>query len=418
MDKKQKLAIAAILIVTALAAGAITLGGKSGSDEHGDHGKEDTHTEHKEAGHKENDDGHAAGKSAKAGDAHGDDAHDEGERIAFSAEQMRVAGIVLADAGLSDMTGTLPLPGEIRFDADRTAHVVPRVAGVVEAAPVRLGQAVKKGQLLAIIDSGAISDLRSEAQNVQQRLALARDGYAREKKLWEEKISAEQDYLQARAALREAEIAARNAAQKLAALGAGGDGSSGAFQIRAPFDGVVVEKHIALGEMVKEDTAVFTLSDLSQVWAEIDVPASALDAVRVGAAATVKASALSSSASGKVAYVGALLGEQTRTAKAHVVLPNPGGAWRPGMFVTVEVAAGAARQVLAVPDDAVHTVENRSVVFTAAEGGFIAQPVKTGRSQDGRTEILSGLEPGQRYAARNAFLVKAELGKASAEHAH
>lgn len=408
MDKKQKMAIAGILVATALAAGAITFSG--GSAEADAHGKEEAH-----AGHKEDAKAHGDEDNGKDHDDH--DGHAESGHIAFSDEQLRNAGIVLADAALSEMASTLPLPGEIRFDADRTAHVVPRVAGVVESVPVRLGQAVKKGQLLAVISSGGISELRSEAQNAQQRLALARDNHAREKALWEEKISAGQDYLQARAALREAEIAARNAGQKLAALGAAG-GDNGSFQLRAPFDGVVVEKHIALGEMVKEDSAVFTVSDLRQVWAEMDVPAGALDAVRVGAPARVAASALASSAGGKVAYVGALLGEQTRTAKAHVVLDNPGGAWRPGMFVTVEVAAGAPRQVLAVPDEAVHTVENRSVVFLAAEGGFTAQPVKTGRSQGGRTEILSGLAPGQRYAARNAFLVKAELGKAGAEHAH
>jgi cobalt-zinc-cadmium efflux system membrane fusion protein len=430
----NKRIIAAILIVTALAAGAIVWSGRSGHD---DHAGEDSHSEGDSHGHAT-----AAAAAAPAPDktatpatpatateaaGHDDDEHDHkdedehdkegGDQLAFSAEQIRTAGVVVAEAGLSEMAVTTPLPGEIRFDADRTAHVVPRATGVVESVAVRLGQQVRRGQLLASISSGTVSDLRHDAQAAQQRLALARENFTREKTLWDERISAEQDLQQARTALREAEIGAANATGKLHALGTGTDGGS-KLQIRAPFDGVVVEKHIALGEMVREDTAILTIADLRSVWAEIDIPASSLDTVRVGAEVTVNASATNTRAGGKIAYVGALLGEQTRTAKAHAVLANPGGAWRPGMFVTVEVATGTPARVLSVPDDAVHTLESRQVVFVATDSGFRAQPVRTGRSQGTRTEILDGLKAGQRYAAVNAFMLKAEMGKSSAEHTH
>ncbi|MFH5256279.1 efflux RND transporter periplasmic adaptor subunit, partial [Burkholderia semiarida] len=99
----------------------------------------------------------------------------------------------------------LQLPGEIRFNEDRTAHVVPRVAGIAETVPANLGQNVKKGQLLAVLSSAAVSEQRSELLAASKRLELARTTFAREKQLWEEKVSAEQDYLQARQALREAE---------------------------------------------------------------------------------------------------------------------------------------------------------------------------------------------------------------------
>ncbi len=96
------------------------------------------------------------------------------------------------------MSTTVTFPGEIRFDEDRTAHVVPRVSGVVEAVKVDLGQSVKKGQVLAVIASQQISDQRSELNAAQRRQELARLTLQREKKLWEDRISAEQDYLQAR----------------------------------------------------------------------------------------------------------------------------------------------------------------------------------------------------------------------------
>lgn len=126
----------------------------------------------------------------------------------------------------------ISFPGEIRFDEDRTAHVVPRVPGVVEAVQAELGQAVKRGQVLAVIASQQISDLRSEQQAAQRRLELARLTFQREQQLWQERISAEQDYLQARQALQEAEIALANARQKVAAVGPAGAGNR--YELRAP----------------------------------------------------------------------------------------------------------------------------------------------------------------------------------------
>lgn len=104
--------------------------------------------------------------------------------------------------------------------------------GVVEAVQAELGQAVKRGQVLAVIASQQISDLRSEQQAAQRRLELARLTFQREQQLWQERISAEQDYLQARQALQEAEIALANARQKVAAVGPAGAGNR--YELRAP----------------------------------------------------------------------------------------------------------------------------------------------------------------------------------------
>lgn len=108
----------------------------------------------------------------------------------------------------------MTFPGEIRFDEDHTAHVVPRVPGVVESVQANLGESVKKGQVLAVIASQQISDLRSEQQAAQRRVELARLTFDREKQLWQDKISAEQDYLQARQGLQEADISLANAKQR------------------------------------------------------------------------------------------------------------------------------------------------------------------------------------------------------------
>lgn len=340
-------------------------------------------------------------------------------KIELTDAQLKAADISIATAAPLRIKSGLLLPGEIRFNEDRTAHVVPRVGGVVDAVRVNLGQQVKKGQVLAVISSSAVSEQRSELLTAQQRLALARSSHEREKNLWEEKISARQDYLQAQQSLREAEIAVRNAQQKLTAIGAGVGGSQlNQYEIRAPFDGMVVEKHIALGEAVKEDASIFTISDLTVVWAEFVVAAKDMSAVRVGENATVRATSFDSSAHGKVSYVGALLGEQTRTAKAYVALPNPGNTWRPGLFVNVEVFSQEADVGVAVAVDAIQTIDQKSVVFIRIPVGFLAQEVTTGRSDGKQIEIVKGLTAGTQYAATGSFTIKAEQGKGSAEHAH
>lgn len=344
-------------------------------------------------------------------------------KIELSAAQIKSAAIQIKTAASVRLNSSLQLPGEIRFNEDRTAHVVPQVAGVVDAVSASLGQAVKKGQVLAVIISSAISELRSEQLNAQQRLVLAQSTYSREKKLWEEKISAEQDYLQAQQTLREAEIAVRNTQQKLRAMGAGvsSGASSGAlnrYEVRAPFDGVVVEKHLSLGESVKEDATIFRISDLSTVWAEIIVSPQHMNTIKVGATAVVKATAFDAVATGKISYLGSFLGEQTRTAKAHVVLPNPSTTWRPGLFVNVEVSAGQADVPVVIAADAVQIVDGKNVVFVQIPGGFMAQEVTLGRTDGKQVEIREGIKAGTPYAASGSFAIKAELGKGSVEHAH
>lgn len=345
---------------------------------------------------------------------------EEEGKIALSDEQVKVAGIMLQTAGAARIKSTLSLPAEIRFNEDRTAHVVPRLTGVVESVLANLGQRVRKGQVLAVIASTGLSEQRSELLAAQKRLTLATTTYAREKKLWQDKISAEQDYLQAQQALHEAEIAVQNATQKLTALGASAasNGALNRYELRAPFDGMVVEKHISLGESVKEDANVFVVSDLSTVWAEVAVPPKDLNAVRVGEKVTVKATAFDSSAAGTIAYVGALVGEQTRSATARVVLANPQLAWRPGLSVNVEIVSDETDVAVAVSADAVQSINDKPTVFVKTPGGFLPQAVVLGKANGKQVEVVRGLKPGTPYAAAGSFVIKSELGKGSATHSH
>ena len=341
-------------------------------------------------------------------------------RVSMTDQQLKQNNVEVLTAGPARIKSALQLIGEIRFNEDRLVHVVPRLTGVVESSAVNAGDRVRKGQVLAVISSQALANQRSELLAAQKRLALARTTFEREKKLWEDKISAEQDYLQARNAMQEAEIALQSAQQKLASLGTGltSGGNLTRYEIRAPIDGVVVEKHISLGESVKEDANIFFIADLSTVWAEATIYAKDLNTVKVGQKATVKAAAFESRSTGTVSYVGALVGEQTRTAKARVVLPNPQGTWRPGLPVNIELTSGEIEVPVAVSAEAIQSVRDWTVVFGRYGEYFEARPLELGRSDGKFTEVIKGLNAGEQYAAKNSFLIKADLGKAGASHDH
>ena len=394
IDKKSQKAALIIVLIGAVLGAAILLW------------KKDSGSGTAEAPHAEN----SAKKDV------GDHVGEEGV-VLMSEKQIQTAGVTLAKAEAATMGNVIQLPGEVRFNEDLTAHIVPRTPGVAESVSADLGQSVKKGQVLAVISSPALADLRSASLAAQKRLGLAQTTYLREKKLWEDKISAEQDYLQAQTVLREAEIEAQTARSKLAALGAGeSEGALNRYVLRAPFDGVILEKHIAQGEAVKEDANVFLLSNLSSVWVEVLVTPKDLELVRVGETVTITSAANDTTATGKVSYVGNLLGEQTRTAKARVVIANPNMAWRPGLFVNAAMTRGEKSVPVAVASDAVQTVDGKFVVFVKVEKGFKVQPVKIGSSDGRLVEIVEGLPAGSQYAASNSFVVKAEQGKGSAGH--
>ncbi len=391
INKKQTTAIAAIAAATVVLGSLILWGGKSAPAaglEHDDHQAE------------------AAAPQLVGG------------KVALSEAQIKAAGITLASADPASIVASVQLQGEVRMNEERSAHIVPRVAGMVESVAVSLGQQVKRGQVLAVINSGTVADLRGDSLTAQRRLELARSTLAREQQLWEQKISAEQDYLQARQALREAEINAMSSRQKLAALGvdeaAGAGGGLNRYSVRAPFDATVVERRLSAGVPVKEDADVLTLSDLGTLWLDVAVPARDLATVKPGATVEVALPAGSDAgnlAHGKVAYVSALLGEQTRTATARILLANPQGRWRPGQFATVTVNAAPVAAPVAVALSALQTVENRQVVFVRTAEGFVAQPVVTGAGDGKLIHIVSGLSAGAKYAAVGSFLIKSEQGK-------
>lgn len=340
-------------------------------------------------------------------------------RVKITDKQLKLNSIEVLTAGPAKIKTTLHLQGEVKLNADKRVYIVPRVGGVVESVTANAGDKVHKGQVLASISSQSIADIRSELLAAQKRVELARSTYKREKQLWEERISAEQDYLQAQNDLQEAEINTARIKQKLGSLGAGVSNKGLAkYEIRSPIDGVVTSKNISQGKVVSEFENIFEVADLSSVWVEMNIYAKDINAVKVGQQVTIKATAFDASAVGTIAYMGAFVGAESRTAMARVVLNNSSRTWLPGLPVNIDLISDEVEVPLAVSIEGIQALRDWTVVFGRYGDFFEARPVVLGRRDESHAEVLQGFNAGDKYAAGNSFLIKADIGKAGATHDH
>lgn len=360
----------------------------------------------------------------------GAEPHNEAEegRLELSPETVRAAGIQLAPAGPAVIRVTKDFPGEIALNADRLSHIVPRVPGIVREVLKNLGDGVQAGDLMAVLESRELANAKTEYLAARERLELARANFAREEDLWKQKVSAQRDYLEAKQQLAETRIQARSGEQKLRALGLSvrdlerlptqRDGDFTHFEVRAPFAGTVIEKHVSLGEVMREDTQIFLLADLSAVWANVTIYSKDLPFVKSGQEVFIRSEGVSEQTSGFITFIGPIVGEKSRASTARVVLPNHDSLWKPGMFVTARIVQSKFEVPLAVPEEAVQLVEGKPTVFVGEHGGFEARPIVRGRSDGLTVEVLSGLAAGDSVVIKNSFLLKAELAKGEAGHDH
>ena len=278
---------------------------------------------------------------------HGDE-HLE-DLIILSPAEMQEFNIQVAEARPGAIVLTRSLPGEIKVNGNRIAHIVPRYSGIVTEVRAQVGDDVREGQVLAVVE---------------------------------------------------------------------GDESLAPYEMTTFIAGTIIEKHMTLGEPVSRDNDSFVVADLSTVWIDITVYLRDLDVIKVGEKTTVRAGSKGGTVTGKISYVTPVVDEHTRTATARMVVDNPDGYWRPGMFVMAEIRTGEFAAEVVVPSTAVHTLDGRSVVFVEEHGGFEPRPVEIGRKGSDRMEIVSGLEPGEHFVSVGGFTLKAELGKDSLGDGH
>jgi len=360
-------------------------------------------------------------------DGHGhcedEETHEHEGIIKLKDSTTKQFGIELANAQAGKIGTHTTLPAEIALNGDRIAHVVSRIPGVVRSVHKTLGDKVRAGEVLAVIHSRELADYKAAYLGAREKITLAEKMFEREKKLWEEKITAEQEYLEAKLDVADARIALRSAEQKLHALGFFEEylrdlpnypeESYIVYEVTAPIDGTIIEKHITIGEVLKEDSEPFVIADLSNVWVNVNVNQKDLSKIKQGQNALIKTE--HSQEQGIVSYVSSVVNTNTRTALARIILANESGQWRPGTFATANIYAEDFDCSVVVAKDSVVSVEGKYMVFVPAEGGYKAQEVQLGRINSEYFEITSGLEQGQKYVSKGAFTLKSEMNKSTGD---
>jgi len=197
-----------------------------------------------------------------------------------------------------------------------------------------------------------------------------------------------------------------------------GNQSLETYEVRSLISGTVIEKHVTLGEFLRDDQDIYVVADLATVWVNISVYARDVHQVQRGQTVLVEAVGPGLRAEGVIDYVGSAVGEATRAATARVVLPNHGLRWRPGTFVTARIVIDQRDVPVAVPDAAIQSIEGRDCVFVEEPGRFVARPVSRGHGDGEWTEIRSGVAAGEPVVTRGAFILKSELLKSEAGHGH
>jgi cobalt-zinc-cadmium efflux system membrane fusion protein len=387
------------------------------------------HAENKETGHKEEKaGGHNESKENKE-KKEGHEVHGEPGNVKMTAEIQKQNGVVVAPANKQRLTGVISATGKVEVNADRIAHVSPRISGKIVAVSASLGDSVSAGQTLATLDSVELGEALNRYHQSRTKYALAQSNMERIKTLVEKKIAARKDILQAETDFKISQTELHTDEERLSLYGVSPSGLKGSthrkplLPVRSPINGIITEKHAIVGELSDPSKSLYTVADLSSVWVLIDINEKDLAKVHRGQAAIVTVGAFPDlKLKGRITYIADLVDESTRTVKARIEVANPGRKLKPEMFATVELALAAdAAPVLAVPEDALQDLDGKKVVFVAEnETEFTARQIQPGRMAGGMVEIVSGLKEGERYAVKGSFILKSEVkkGEMTDEHGH
>ncbi len=190
------------------------------------------------------------------------------------------------------------------------------------------------------------------------------------------------------------------------------------YSVKSPVAGTIINRNANVGELAA-DTPLFVVADLSKLWAELFIFSKDGEKLKAGQKVRIQCLDDDINTQSTIALVLPTAEASSQTVVARAVIENADNHWRSGMNIRADVVLSEKEAPLAVKTEAIQRMEGNTVVFVQEEGGtYKAQPVETGMSDSEWTEIKSGLNAGQRYVAKNSFVVKADIGKAGAEHEH
>ncbi|HEY3381754.1 MAG TPA: efflux RND transporter periplasmic adaptor subunit [Vicinamibacterales bacterium] len=343
-------------------------------------------------------------------------------------------GLVTGPVARLSVSGALTLPGVIALNQQRTAQISSVLEGKVTSIGADLGDRVQKNQVMLVLHSPAFAQAQTAFLQAAARRTVARRELDRARELLKDEAIQQKEFLR-RQAEYEATVTEYGLAEsQLHSFGWDHPQLDGLLQraarvtgdlsdlvepllkIRAPIDGRVIVRDVVVGEHVHPDKLLFTVSELSTLWAVLDAREKDLPALVAGAHVSIATEVYPDRRfEGRVSRIGDVVDEKLRTIKVRVEVPNPGVLLKPNMFVqaTLDGRRGT-REVLGVPEDAIQTVEGEPTVFVVSpDRGFAMRPVALGDRVGAQRVIARGLDGTETIVITGAFNLKAELLKSS-----
>ncbi|MBS0657235.1 MAG: efflux RND transporter periplasmic adaptor subunit [Verrucomicrobia bacterium] len=286
--------------------------------------------------------------------------HGGAARVEMNPERLKNAALKIETAGPVKVRATIRLYGKVTANEETTAHVSPRFAGIIRSVRKRLGDVVAKGEILATVESN--DSLRT-------------------------------------------------------------------YEVRSEIAGTVTAREVTLGEAVNDQKTIFTITDLSTVYVDLNVYREDFAQLKIGSEVLISPSGRSSGENENSAdapaptlstlqYLSPFGAENTQSMLARALVPNANGELRPGLFVTAKVTVGAVDAPVAVRAAAVQVLEEKNVVFVREGDAFEARPVTLGLRDQDWVQVTAGVKAGESYVSANSFVLKAEIGKRSADADH
>ena len=326
---------------------------------------------------------------------------------------LTMMGIALETVTPGSLSTEIQASATVSAAPNGQAIVTARAPGTLVRLNKRLGDQVSTGEVLALVESREAGTMAAERSAAESKVELARSVFKREQGLFEQKVTPRQDLETAQAALAAAEAEFARAKTAASAAGVTSDGRS--LALASPIAGRITSANAALGAYVEPGMELFRVADPRFVAIEAAVPAGDAKRITVGDRAAVTTAAGANLAA-VVASVTPTLNEQTRAATVTLSLTSDQGAPTPGEIVRARIVIGSGGDSgFVIPDEAVQTLGGRDIVFVRDGTTFRAAPVVVATRSGGRAAIVSGLRAGDVIATKNAFLLKAEVGKGAEE---
>jgi len=307
----------------------------------------------------------------------------------------------------------LQFTGSVSFDQKKVDKVYPIVSGNVLDVKADLGAYVQKGQVLATVQSGDVSDFLKDQNTAKANFDIAKRNADNTEQLYKTKFSSENDLTNARKQLEIASSELERSTQVLKLYGGASTGKTPVFTVKAPESGYVVERNVNPEMQIRSDNSdpLFTISDLNDVWVLINIYESDIQAVKTGQQVNITTLAYPDKVfTGTIANISQVVDNDSKVLQARVVLPNPGGILKPDMFCTIKLHIEKPEKLLAVnPIAVIFSQDKYFVIKEVKKGEYKSVPVEILKNTSKYMYVKGALQHGDKIVTEGALMLFSEL---------